>query len=93
MHPLSVIKPSTKEVIIIILVAILFISGVIWGAVKLDAHNLAEKHKRMPRFVVTEMVQCKGTICNAVLEMDNIAILVPYDSNDVHVGDTIYLSK
>lgn len=93
MHPILAITPSRKEVSIILTVAILLIAGVIWGAVTIDAHNLAEKHKRMPRFVVTEMVQCKGTICNAVLEMDDITILVPYDSNDVHVGDTIYLSK
>ena len=49
--------------------------------------------KRSPHFVVTEMVQCKGNICNAVLEMDDIAILVPYDSTKVHVGDTLYLVK
>lgn len=46
-----------------------------------------------PYFTVTEMVQCKGTICNAVLDMDDIAILVPFDSNKVHVGDKIYLVK
>ncbi len=86
-------KPSIKENIILIICAVLFILGVIWGAVKLDAHNLAEKHKAMPHFVVTNMVQCKATICNAVLEMDDIAILVPYDSNNVHVGDTLYLTK
>jgi hypothetical protein len=50
-------------------------------------------HKSEPHFVVTEMVQCKGNICNAVLEMDDIAILIPYDSTNVHVGDTIYLVK
>ena len=46
-----------------------------------------------PYFVVKEMVQCKGTICNAVLTMDDIAILVPYDSTKVHVGDTLYITK
>ena len=49
--------------------------------------------KCSPHFVVTEMVQCKGNICNAVLEMDDIAILVPYDSTKVHVGDTLYITK
>ena len=49
------------------------------------------QHKSEPHFVVTEMVQCKGNICNAVLEMDDIAILVPYDSTTIHVGDTLYL--
>ena len=46
-----------------------------------------------PYFNVTEMVQCRGTICNAVLEMDDIAILIPFDSTKVHVGDKIYLVK
>jgi len=46
-----------------------------------------------PYFVVTDMVQCKGNICNAVLTMDDIAILVPYDSSTVHVGDKLYLVK
>lgn len=49
--------------------------------------------KRSPHFVVTEMVQCKANICNAVLTMDDIAILVPYDSTKVHVGDTLYITK
>ena len=49
--------------------------------------------KRSPQFVVTEMVQCKAGICNAVLEMDDIAILVPYDSTKVHIGDTLYITK
>ena len=49
--------------------------------------------KRSPQFVVTEMVQCKANICNAVLTMDDIAILVPYDSTKVHVGDTLYITK
>lgn len=49
--------------------------------------------KRSPQFVVTEMVQCKANICNAVLEMDDIAILVPYDSTKVHIGDTLYITK
>lgn len=46
-----------------------------------------------PHFVVTDMVQCKANICNAVLTMDDIAILIPYDSTKVHVGDTLYLVK
>lgn len=53
----------------------------------------ATAHESDPYFVVTQMVQCRGSICNAVLEMDDIAILVPYDSNNVHVGDTLYLTK
>ena len=46
-----------------------------------------------PYFVVSEMVQCKAGICNVVLEMDDIAILVPYDSTKVHIGDTLYITK
>lgn len=49
--------------------------------------------KLSPHFVVTDMVQCKANICNAVLTMDDIAILIPYDSTKVHVGDTLYLVK
>ena len=49
--------------------------------------------ERKPYFVVTEMVQCKAHICNAVLEMDDIAIMIPYDSTKIHVGDKLYLIK
>ena len=45
------------------------------------------------KFVVTDMVQCRGNICNAVLQMDDIAILLPYDSTKVHKGDILYITK
>jgi len=56
---------------------------------------LVSKHRieTSPHFTVTELVQCRGHICNAVLDMDDIAILVPFDSTKVHVGDKIYLVK
>jgi len=44
-------------------------------------------------FVVKEFVQCQGHICNAVLDMNDIAILLPYDTNKVKIGDKLYLKK
>lgn len=55
--------------------------------------DVKEDKRNSPHFVVIDMVQCKAGICNAVLTMDDIAILVPYDSTKVHVGDTLYITK
>ena len=80
----------TELIILSILIILLFVI----------AHNYIEhkyiwipSKKRSPHFVVTDMVQCKGNICNAVLTMDDIAILIPYYSTKVHIGDTLYLVK
>lgn len=54
-----------------------------------------QKHNDMNKkhFVVTNMVQCQKGICNAVLEMDDITILIPTDTNNIKIGDKIYLTK
>ena len=59
----------------------------------LTAYVMRDNIEKKPFFTVTELVQCRGNICNAVLDMDDIAILIPYDSTKVHVGDKIYLVK
>jgi len=70
----------------------ILVVGIIIGTVTAYGDMKTEK-KSSHKFAVTDMVQCKGNICNAVLEMDDIAILLPYDSTKVHVGDTLYLTK
>ena len=69
----------------ILFLFVIFVISVLW------VYDPVKRNS--PHFVVTEMVQCKGNICNAVLTMDDIAILVPYDSTKVHIGDTLYITK
>ena len=71
---------------------VIFTMNIIVAVIIVVAINKDSKCNN-PYFVVTEMVQCKAHICNAVLDMDDIAILIPFDSTKVHVGDKIYLVK
>ena len=71
---------------------VILVIGIILGIIAANI-DMSIEQKSSPKFVVTDMVQCKGNICNAVLEMDDIVILLPYDSTKVHVGDRLYLTK
>lgn len=70
------------------LILIVIVGGISYGI------NMSQSPSTQnPTFTVTDMVQCNGNNCNAVLEMGDIAILVPFDSTKVHKGDIMYLKK
>lgn len=83
---------SLQNQLILLTIIILALLVVSTFFIERKYYWIPSKHNS-PHFVVTDMVQCKANICNAVLTMDDIAILVPYDSTKVHVGDTLYITK
>ena len=83
---------SIRNQVILLIICIVLFGVIVPNYIEHKYIWIPSKHNS-PHFVVTDMVQCKANICNAVLTMDNIAILVPYDSTKVHVGDTLYITK